>query len=193
MDEDRSHWPTKAEAATSLQLTERSLELKVRAGEIRADRRPRARKKPEVILHPADIESLKHKPITPKPTPKGEIAKRIPSELVSSTKAKTKDERQSAIRNFRDALQSGAIPLPFHEIGWLSLADAARYSGIPKDIIKNAIAKDKLSAFTRGNRYWIKWSELKTFVPHGEMPKTKLTANFRNGITSQSRQLLEAL
>jgi len=191
---DQSMWQTKQEVAAALHITERTLELKIKRGEIRTSLRERPGKKPWVILHPADIHALQHKPIAPMPTPKGEIAKRTQSELVSLPKAKPKGEISLTIRNFRDTLNSGMIPLPFHEIGWLSLADAARYSGLPKDIIKDAVTKGELSAMTRGIRYWIKWSDLRAFHPSGEIPKkpkakdkAKEIESVRNGALSRSQ------
>ncbi|MGH9639316.1 MAG: hypothetical protein ACRD3Y_04600, partial [Bryobacteraceae bacterium] len=53
-----SEWPTVEEAAARLGTSTRSIERRIEKGEIEAQKRPRAGKKPETVCHPRDVEKL---------------------------------------------------------------------------------------------------------------------------------------
>jgi excisionase family DNA binding protein len=80
---------------------------------------------------------------------------------------------------------AGVIRPPLHQIRWLSLAEATALTGLPRDFLRGAVETGQLPALTSGQRTLIKWTDLETFHPQGEMPKAKPNAALRNGLVSQ--------
>jgi excisionase family DNA binding protein len=184
---DKSTWATKQDVAKALHVTERTLELKIKKGEIRADTRSVPGRKPLVIIHPDDLALLQSKSVKLQPIPKSEVTKKVTAEIVSISKAKPKSEKIITFRNMREAMMAGVIQPPIHLIRWLSLAEAALLTGLPKDLLRSAVDKKELPAVTRGTRTFIKWTDLETYHPHGEIPKAKQIAKARNGSVSQAQ------
>src|SRR5437773_3105016 len=76
--EDRGTWPSKFELVKELGLSERTLERKIAAGELRREFRNVPGRKPISIIHPEDAAKLKAETLEAIPAEKSEVTRKPP-------------------------------------------------------------------------------------------------------------------
>ncbi len=101
-------WKAKEEVAKETGISVRTLDRKIAAGEIRQEHRPIPNRKPLAVLHPEDVAQLTAVTLKPIPAP--------------SQKKKT-DEDMS-------------ISVPINQKLYLTLREAAAYSGLPQNYLR---------------------------------------------------------
>ena len=139
MEENFESWVSLDEAATRTGISIRTLQRKIAAGEIRKSERPIPSRKPLTILHPADIERLSERVLTPVPVPRKEPRPNLAQALV--TLASTMSSRHDATGG------NGAVPI--EKKIYLTLPEAVSYSGLPDKYIRRLITSKRLKVIDR--------------------------------------------
>jgi excisionase family DNA binding protein len=127
--EDLGTWIAKKEVVAQTGLTERTLERKVKRGELRRKTRDIPGRKPLPVFHPEDVARLKEKTLTPVPLEKADIAKSRQLAPVSSRLKPT--DRQADIATLAEA-----TALAFKV--YLTMKEAARFLGLSEKYVKKA-------------------------------------------------------
>ena len=144
---DLAHWLTVSEAAARLARSEKTILRMASAGQLQRRDRPRAGKKPEAVIHPADVERLEqamHAPhVLPPTAATGNQASTALAPNATTPVAQPPHTTGVAIRTETpmpvDALiasltrASGPPPL------WLTIAQASEYSGLSQALLRRLI------------------------------------------------------
>lgn len=157
---DLSQWPTLEEAAAILKTSVRSLWRHNERGELEMRKRPKPGRKPENVVRPEDLEKLK-----PQPYPVRMPAPQFHPEAFSMT---TPALTGNHLDRFLDALQNlgaqRALPPPAEPARpapaavdldrklWLTIPEAAVYSGFSSLKLRAAIKDGRLTARPDGPR-----------------------------------------
>jgi hypothetical protein len=176
--QDISSWKTKKEIATTLGITERTLERKIDKGEIRSAERPVPGRRPAIVLHPEDVERLEKSILKPIPTAVGDMSKR------QLTTAPTAVENRVA-RTLKPSPDLAALmalmsrpPLRVTEKYLLSTAEAAEISGLSQWRLRTA-ARTGLIPFVKGRSYLFRPADIRLFIDslvRGAVPDNRLKA-----------------
>ena len=146
---DTSQWPTIAQAAATLQVSTKTLERKIKAGEIEAQHRPRGREtgsakrgiRPATVVNPHDIERLKPPAFVLPPS-------QLSNEVL--VPASEKIPGPSAL----DLLAAIArVPNQAHAPAWVGIEAAAEVSGLSAAFLKRAAKAGSIVA-VRDKRQW---------------------------------------
>src|SRR5438093_3269400 len=127
--EDRGTWPSKFELVKELGLSERTLERKIAAGELRREFRNVPGRKPISIIHPDDAAKLKAVTLEAIPAEKTQVARKPPQGDMTSLVAALTDAFVAALSKVQ-AIQPSEPKRAPHDKLWLSLKEAMQYSGL---------------------------------------------------------------
>jgi excisionase family DNA binding protein len=123
-----NNWPTQTEAAVQLGTNERTIRRWIESGRLKSSTRPVVGRKPATIVDPEDVERLREE--------------RHPVVLVE--KAEKSLQRMAADPAIPDTQVMAAFKAAIRETPkepkpWLTLKEAAEYSGLPAAwLLKNA-------------------------------------------------------
>jgi excisionase family DNA binding protein len=113
-------WIAKGEVMQRTGLNERTLERKVKAGEIRREYRHIPGRKGLPVYHPDDVEKLLVRTLTPIPMRTPMPAKPKPTPIPAP------------------------VFVPIHRKVFLTLKEAAEYSGLPQSYLKRCLQEGKI-------------------------------------------------
>ncbi len=148
MAKDLSSWPTKGEVVAQIGISERSLERLIQKKQVRRGYRRVPGRRSLAVLHPDDIEKLKQETLLPLPdSPTGSKATLLPV------------ARQATVANLLAALAVNGTQVPLHRKLYLSVKEAAKYSGLPQAYLRRLIGDGTLTALKAGG-YRIRRSDL---------------------------------
>ena len=142
------HWKPKREAAELLQCSEKTVERMATRKEIQKALRRSPGKPPMVVYHPEDIESLRRAMSTTEAFPISSDDSAVDGERsLPARRAGASD----LILQLADALSPARDTAPSlsdlgHKI-YLTLEEAARYSGLTKSLLLQKLKADKLKGF----------------------------------------------
>jgi excisionase family DNA binding protein len=165
--ENLDTWPTKKEVMDRLHMSEKTVERRINEGKIRKRERFIPGRKPLPILHPEDVRALQqqvlipiavkndHPAVPPSTSSRSDIAQ----VLVPLTALLTKLERNP------EAFFPPSLPATPPEKPFLTVKEAAKYSGLPEDYIRRQIASGAIPAIktnrsTKVNHWMIRWDHL---------------------------------
>jgi excisionase family DNA binding protein len=134
--EDFSTWIPKQDACEQLGYSYRTLERKLIKLKLRTAQRDVPGRHPITIIHPADFQRLKNQVIPATPAPIAE----------NGTELEPRPSLPPALRNFAAAVL-GTLPYPPRKL-FLTLREAADYSGLPQTDLERLIASGELKART---------------------------------------------
>lgn len=161
-----SEWLTVAEAAAALATSARSIERRIRAGDIEVQHRARPGRKPETVCNPADIDRLKPAAFV------------MPATLVPVPAPASTHERISpagTLDLITAALQAAAqreAPEP-HRRAWLALDEAAEASGLSAAFLKRQAKAGAIAAVRDGRKWKFHREQVLQWIPAGtKSPKT---------------------
>ena len=140
-------WFTKSQAAAVLQVSEKTIERLARKREIRRETRKRPGVRPLPVYDPDDLQKVKDSQI-----PQVEV---VPQTEVGQTQALAP---RADLPSFLQALFPAA-DMPLRDKLFLTIKEAARYSGLPQSTIRRLIHSGKIPAVKAGG-WRIKRSDL---------------------------------
>jgi excisionase family DNA binding protein len=144
-------WLTKPEALAALNKSERSLDRMVSAGKVERRTRPQGQgKPPQAIFSRADIERASAVEAFPMPENGNQMA------TVHTNGARNDLAIGQLLAAVVTQMQTQFAPTPRQPAGrplWLTLKDAAAYSGLSAKLLRELIASDRLPA-VRDSRQW---------------------------------------
>ncbi len=139
-----SDWLTLAETKDRLKASQSTVERRVEAGALKTKFSPRPGRKPEKLYRRADVERLE----------KEEEAgnSRSPSPVVAMRKPPTSELALSptTFSAIGDLMKQWGTQLPLREKLWLSLAEAAAYSGLGEGYLMGLLETGKVHAVKGG-------------------------------------------
>ena len=137
-DDPLDDWLTKVQAATFLQVSEKTIERLATKGDIRRATRKRQGARPLPVYDLEDLQKVKDSQ-TAQPTI-------VPESQPTQTKALApRVDLPSFLQAFSPA---GDVPLK--DKLFLNLKEAARYAGLPQSLIRRLIRANKLNAIKAG-------------------------------------------
>lgn len=130
-------WPTETEAAAQLGTSVKTISRYAAAGKIEMRKRPREGKKPENVVNPRDLEKLM-------PAAHVMPAESIPAQVKQANGIVRQQSHEAAvffsfIQTIATAIQTmqpAAVQAPRP---WLSIGEAAAYSGLSANFIHDSI------------------------------------------------------
>lgn len=144
---DLSAWLPKREAAAHLGVAEKTLERMSKRGEVQQATRKRPGSPGEVVYHPGDIERIAAqmaKPpapfVMPADAPQNALAKLEPSAAPAV--------HQMTFAAMAEMLRPAVDRVRITERLFLTVDEAAEYSGLPKSYIRQQITEGKLGMRT---------------------------------------------
>jgi excisionase family DNA binding protein len=140
-------WPTKVEVSRETGLSQRTIERKIQAGDIRQEFKHIPGRKPISILHPEDVAKLKEHTLVPIP-------------LVGAPRPSTP---QPDMSSFISLLSAVPARTRNSEKLYLRLDEAAEYSGLSKTYLRRQIASGVIHAFKDGG-WRIKRADLESMT-----------------------------
>lgn len=180
-------WPTKKEVMDKLHMSEKTVERRINEGKIRKRERFIPGRKPLPILHPEDVRTLQQQVLIPIPVKKENHAVTpsytdVAPWLSTLTTILVKLERNPE-RFFPPSLPVNPPEKPF-----LTVKEAAKYSGLPEDYLRRQIASGgilavKTNRSEKVNHYLIRWDWLWRHdgVTSSPARLTALPGEFANG------------
>ena len=133
-------WLTKAEAAMRLGVSERTIDTWAKERRVSTRVEPRAGRRPATTVDPADIERIfseQHRGAV--------LAPETALPAAPSTIATI-----DALRQFAEALQRPRAPKP-----WMTLDEAAEYSGLPKRLLSKMVRDADLMARRHAGKWYV--------------------------------------
>jgi excisionase family DNA binding protein len=147
-------WPTKAEVRLKTNLSERTIERKIQAGELRREFRTVPGRKPLAILDPEDVKKLTDKTLTPIPMKNAAAATGATQGGIIPKPAKPD------LAAFLAALSPGHLAL--NKKFYLTLKEAGELSGLPLSFLRAKVQSKALPAVKLGG-WRIKRQDLERF------------------------------
>jgi excisionase family DNA binding protein len=135
-------WPTKTEVRLKTGISERTIERKIQAGELRREFRNVPGRKPLAILDPADVKKLTEKTLTPIPMKKA--ATRNGANHGGIIPKPDKPD----LAAFLAALSPGHLALD--KKFYLTLKEAGELSGLPLSFLRAKVQTKELPAVKIG-------------------------------------------
>ena len=139
-DNHLDDWLTKTQAASVLQVSEKTIERLARKGEIRRETRKRTGARSLPVYSPEDLERVK--------------AEQIPQVAVLPPQAEAGEVPAVVPRvdlpSFLQALIPGTGDVPVKDKLFLTVKEAVRYSGLPESTIRRLLRGGKLPAIKAG-------------------------------------------
>lgn len=131
------NWMTKAEVRLKTGISERTLERKIQAGELRREFRNIPGRKPLAILNPEDVKKLTDKTLTPIPMKKSATGNSVvPGGMLKTDRAD--------MMAFLAALSPARMTVD--KKLYLTLKEAVEYSGLPLTYLKRKIQENVIPA-----------------------------------------------
>lgn len=154
---DTETWLTKKEAADTLNIGEKTIERYVAKGKIQQSWRKVEGRRPIAVYNPTDIEKLKPEHfraefVEIEPETKA-VAKAAPPPLAARNGAE--------MFQFLAAAMGSAQTVALKEKLFLTVEEAAAYSGLPQAYLRRLIAEEKL-AVIRSGKSFIRRKDLET-------------------------------
>ena len=140
-------WCTKAQAAATLQVSEKTIERLATKGDIRRATRKRPGIRPLPVYDPGDLQKIKDSQI-----PHVEIITQAEARSVPALTPRLD------LPSILQSLVNGA-DVPLRDKLFFSVKEAARYSGLPQSTIRRLIHASKIPAVKAGG-WRIKRSDL---------------------------------
>ena len=132
-------WFTKSQAASYLQVSEKTIERLARKGDVRRETRKRPGVRPSPVYSPEDLDRVK--------------AAQVPQVAVLPPQAEAGGVPALAPRvdlpSFLQSLLSGA-DVPLRDKLFLTVKEAVRFSGLPESTIRRLLRSGKLPGFKAG-------------------------------------------
>jgi hypothetical protein len=150
--EDRSKWPSKFDLVKDLGLSERTLERKIAAGELRREFRNVPGRKPISIIHPEDAAKLKAETLEAIPAEKSEVTRKPPHGDMAPLIAALTDAFVAALSKVQTIQLPESRTAPPDKL-WLSLKEAIKYSGLPGEYLRQKCEDHTIDSFRRGRWY----------------------------------------
>jgi len=150
--EDRSTWPSKFDLVKELGLSERTLERKIAAGELRREFRNVPGRKPISIIHPDDAAKLKAVTLEAVPAEKSAVIRKPPQGDMAPLVAALTDAFVAALSKVQAIQPPEPQKAPQDKL-WLSLKEAIRYSGLPGEYLRQKCEERAIDSFRRGRWY----------------------------------------
>jgi excisionase family DNA binding protein len=135
MAADFSTWIPKADIAASLGVAERTVDRKIKKLRLRVAQRDVPGRRPIIVLHPDDAETLKAQTVSAVP---------MESDQSDGTEVAVRPALPPAARDLVAAVM-GTAPYPPRPL-FLSLRDASEYSGLPQAYLRRLIQQGELPA-----------------------------------------------
>ena len=141
-DDPLDNWLTKSAAAAELQVSEKTIERLAAKNEIERRTRRRTGARPQPVYNPSDVAKIKESQnaetfVVPK------------SEKTAAKPSKALVPVRPDLGAFLQAL-SPSEHVPLTDKLFLNLKEAARYSGLPRSLIRRLIHAQKLNAIKAG-------------------------------------------
>lgn len=146
MDGNEVEWWTKAEAVAYSGISLRTLEREISLNKVRTKQRRQVGRRSVTTIHPADVERLR-KDFTPLSTA---------GSSVELTRSQEEDTRLPAVRGQGDvvtALLEYLRPMVEGKPAFLSVKEAAEYSGLPEGYLRKCIKEGTLKPIVHGGYY----------------------------------------
>jgi excisionase family DNA binding protein len=139
-------WLTKAEAGNLTKVSLRTLEREIAAGSIRTKQRRQVGRRSVTVLHPKDVERLKgdFTPLAPPVTELVTVDSEEESPQLPALRSAT-DILTAIIQNLR--------PLMKEQRRFLTVDEAATYTGLPEGYLWKLIHNKKLKPVDHGAYY----------------------------------------
>jgi excisionase family DNA binding protein len=135
MAADFATWIPKVDVATSLGVAERTIDRKIKKLRLRVAQRDVPGRRPIIVLHPDDAEKLKAQMVSPVP---------MEPDQGDGTEVVVRSALPPAARDLVAAVL-GTMPYPPRPL-FLSLKEAAAYSGLPQAYLRRLIQQKELPA-----------------------------------------------
>ena len=164
--ENLDTWPTKQEAMQHLRMSEKTLERRISDGKVRKRERFVPGRKPLPILHPQDLRDLQQQTLVPVAVP------RAVQTMPTVTPPQTDISPIPAVTAFLTAFERNperffppSLPVTPPSKPFLTIAEAAKYSGLPEEYLRRQIASGGIKAIKTNpspkvNRWLIRWDWL---------------------------------
>ena len=136
------NWMTKAEVRLKTGVSERTLERKIQAGELRREFRNIPGRKPLAILNPEDVKKLTEKTLSPIPM------KKAATETAITQRGLLPKPDRADTTAFLAALSPSRLTVD--KKLYLTLKEAAEYSGLPITYLKRKVQEKGIPAVKIG-------------------------------------------
>lgn len=184
---DLSSWLTKRQAAEALEVSEKSIERYVKAKRLKSRMRRAPGQRPVVVYDPESIQSMKanrdqdelYEDVTPVEEVVGDA-----KALVKSTRHPAAPALQmptnlpAALAALLAGLETGKTSVSIERRVFLTLTEAAHFSGLPASLLRQLISSGKLQAMKTGAGWRIPRSALEllpSLLAAGELDQTYQT------------------
>ena len=129
-------WIAKPEVIRRTGLDERTIERKVKRGELRRQYRPIPGRKPLPVFDPKQVEELCTRTLTPIPLKTAAVVKRTPAEVPAP------------------------LFVPVHRKIFLSIKEAVALSGLPESYVRRGLRERTIPGAVVGGRWMVKRTAL---------------------------------
>jgi excisionase family DNA binding protein len=151
MPAELSEWPTEAQAAALLGTSVKTINRHAKDGRLELRKRPRAGKKPENVVNPADLDKLLPRAHVMRPEQENEDAPRALTRRDPVPANGAAGEFLAFIRTIATAIETERyivqMPLP-----WITVEEAATVSGLAANYLRRAIRDGRIEAVRGGPR-----------------------------------------
>ncbi len=138
-------WPTKQQVADETGVSVRTLERMIQQKQLQVAQRRISGRKPLVVISPADVERLKQESLEPQAFVMPEEKKR------AGSKALTRATPPAALLDAISVLASqSATSVRLAERVFLSVPEAAAFTGLPKSYLYKQVRSGELKALKLG-------------------------------------------
>lgn len=135
-------WLTKQQAAAQLQVAEKTIDRMAKAGELQKQTFKRAGQVPIVVFHPGDVERAR-------------VARAPQAFIVPETGGHMSAVSGHPVRDMSTRMSELSV-VPVRRL-WLTLQQAADYSGLPTAVLLEFIGAGRLPALDVGRRRGGRW------------------------------------
>jgi excisionase family DNA binding protein len=151
-------WLTLPEATQHLGKSEKSIERLLKAQELRSRLENREGRKPQRLYHAGDLERIKHEAIPASAVePTRALAPAKPLEIAIGTNTVT------TIHDVMTKWLDRGATIGMRERFWLTLAEAAEVSGIPRTYVKRLCEEGKIVSVRFGRAWRVRRASLEAF------------------------------
>jgi excisionase family DNA binding protein len=157
---DFSNWIPKADVANSLGVAERTIDRKIKKLRLRVAQRDVPGRRPIIVLHPDDAETLRAQTVPAVP---------MEPDQSNGTEVAVRSALPPAARELVAAVL-GTTPYPPRPL-FLSLREASEYSGLPQAYLRRLIQQGELPAIA-SNGYRVSKKALE-WLADRSVPKQK--------------------
>jgi hypothetical protein len=161
-------WPTEAEAAAQLATSVKTIARLAAKGKIEVRKRPRAGKKPENVCNPDDVQKLMP---APRVMPPDELEELETQEWLNAPMGKPATASLvpanaaavfTLIGTIAKAMETQREIVRTPKL-WLTLDEAADFSGLPRSAVADFAAEGRITAMKRG-AWFVNRASLEAFA-----------------------------